>query len=161
MANAADIIVNLIAKTGRFNRGLKKSQKTMSTTARAARTFQRAMKFAGAALLAFGGVKLVATVRETLKFASALQRVSETVSFATGEIQLLRFAADQLDLTQQTLDLGLQRFSRRVAEAAQGQAELLKVSQKYNFHLRSSTDAFRPHIELLRHFAHVLHHTLH
>ena len=156
MANAADIIVNLVAKTGRLEKGMRKGKRSLQGLERSAKSVQKALRFAGGALAVFGGAAIAQGIRGQLRFASALDRVVDTVGFTVEEVQALRFASEQLDLDIRQLDIGLQRFSRRVGEVAQGQGELLKISELYNISIRDTDGNMRSNIELLRQFANVV-----
>ncbi len=153
MPRASDIVVNILAKTGRFERGMRRSNRQMNSFARSARTVQFAVRAAGVALATFAATQLSSVIRQQLALAGSLQRVSEVVGFNVEQVQELRFAAEQLNLTQRNLDLGLQRFSRRVGEAAQGQGELLRITDQYNVRLRDSRGQLRSNIDILGDFA--------
>jgi len=156
LANAADIIVNLIAKTARFERGINRANRKLGVMAKASRTAQFAIRGLGTALVGLGASRFAQVARTQLNIAGNLQRVSETVGFTTDAIQELRFAGEQLNLQQRQLDLGLQRFSRRIAEAEQGTGELLKVANKYNIVLKDSDGNLRSSIDLLRDYADIV-----
>ena len=156
MANAADIIVNLVARTARFDRGVRRANRHLGTMAKAARTAQFAMRTLGTAIIGLAAGRAAAAIRTQIAFAGNLQRVAETVGFTTSQVQELRFAAEQLNLSQKTLDLGLQRFSRRLGEAAEGTGELLKTAEKYGVVLRDSEGNIRDNASLLGDFAEII-----
>ena len=156
MASAADIIVNLVAKTARFERGINRANRRLGTMAKAARTTQFAIKSLAAGILTLGAGRLAGAARQQLQLAANLERVANTVGFTTTEIQELRFAAEQLQVTQQTLDLGLQRFSRRLGEAAQNTGELLTIANQYGVVLRDSQGNIRSNSDLLGDFADII-----
>ncbi len=153
MASATDIIVNLVAKTARFERGLNRANKSLTNIEKAAKTARFALRTVGVAMAGLASGRAAQVVRQQLAFAGNLERVSEVVGFNVEQIQELRFAGEQLNLEVRAIDLGMQRFSRRIAEAAQGQGELLKVQQKYDIQLRNSDGTMRENISILGDFA--------
>lgn len=156
MANAADIIVNLVAKTARFERGINRANRRLGTMAKAARTTQFAIKSLAAGLLALGAGRIRSVARQQIQLAANLDRVSKTVGFTVEQIQELRFASEQMQIQTNVLDLGIQRLSRRLGEAAQGTGELLGVAEKYNVTLRNSDGSMRDNIDLLGDFADII-----
>jgi len=156
VANAADIIVNLVAKTARFERGINRANRRLGTMAKAARTTQFAIKSLAAGLLALGAGRIASVARQQLQLAANLDRVANTVGFTVEQIQELRFASEQLQIQTNVLDLGLQRFSRRLGEAAQNTGELLTVANQYGVTLRNSDGSMRDNIDLLGDFAEII-----
>ena len=55
--------------------------------------------------------------------ANAIGKTADTIGVGVEALQELRFAAKASGIEQQTLDMALQRFTRRAAEAAQGTGE--------------------------------------
>ncbi len=108
-------------------------------------------KFGLAAAAAATGVSLL--VRESIDFADTIAKTSAVVGVSVEELQQLRFAAEQSGVETRSLDVGLQRFSRRIGEAAKGTGELRKIFEEYNIELRDSRGAIRPTIDILRDYA--------
>ena len=65
MANAADIIVNLVAKTGSLERGMKRGGKSVSNFQRRAAALRKTVVRVGAALGALAIVKVASLVAKT------------------------------------------------------------------------------------------------
>lgn len=81
-------------------------------------------------LAAAGG----AAVAMAKRFAAAGDEIAKTaakVGVGGEALQELRFAAEQSGVEAGTLDMALQRFSRRVGEAAQGGGELKDTLEQY------------------------------
>jgi hypothetical protein len=80
------------------------------------------VKAAMGALAAYGlslaGISVAITRSATA--IDQLAKHADKLGIAVNELQFLRFAADQTGVSMQSLDTGLQRMTRRVAEAAQG-----------------------------------------
>jgi hypothetical protein len=66
---------------------------------------------------------LAALVDRSISAANALGKTADTIGVGVEALQELRFAAKASGVEQQTLDMALQRFTRRAAEAAMGTGE--------------------------------------
>jgi lambda family phage tail tape measure protein len=66
---------------------------------------------------------LAALVDRSLSAADAIGETASKIGIGVDALQELRFAASLAGVEQQTLDMALQRFVRRVAEAANGTGE--------------------------------------
>ncbi len=62
----------------------------------------------------------VQATRSTLDYADALGKTSARLGLTTQNLQTLRFAATQSGMTTEALEMGMQRFTRRLAEAGRG-----------------------------------------
>jgi lambda family phage tail tape measure protein len=90
---------------------------------------------------------LTALVDRSISAASAIGKTADTIGVGVEALQELRFAAKASGVEQQTLDMALQRFTRRAAEAAQGTGEAKDALAQMGIalrdqdgHLRSSED---------------------
>lgn len=79
-------------------------------------------KWGSVAAAAATGVA-AAMVRSGLQSVDSLAKVSNRLGVATEDLASLRFAAEQTGVSTSTLDMALQRMTRRVAEAAAGSGE--------------------------------------
>lgn len=95
---------------------LQKMQQRFNDTAKVAAKFGAAAAAAGAAVTA----KLVSAGLDSV---DSLAKVSARLGIATEDMASLRLAAEQTGVSTQTLDMAMQRMTRRVAEAAQGMGE--------------------------------------
>lgn len=100
---------------------------------------------AGAAVAGVGllTVALGRSAVETAAWASTLETARARTTLSAAALQELRYAAQQNDITTQTLDQGMQRLSRRLAEAAQGSGELTGVLQQYGIAVTDSAGRTR------------------
>src|SRR5918995_467395 len=68
---------------------------------------------------------LAALVDRSISAADAVGKTADKIGVGVEALQELRFAAKASGVEQQTLDMALQRFTRRAAEAAQGTGDAL------------------------------------
>ena len=116
------------------------------------RTSTGAMKGLGASIVGFIGIaslmRLKEMTKDALDFGTNIQITANKIGVTTKELQSFRLAGQQFaGITGRTLDMGLQRFSRRLGEANQDTGELkgtlalLGINTKdANGNIRSVTD---------------------
>lgn len=107
----------------------------------------------GAIGIGVGAAQLGRLASDSLAAAEAIQDTANRVGFATDRLQELRFAADQNGSSARTLDMALQRFSRRVAEAAQGSGELKNEIDALGIPLRDANGQMRDSYSILLDYA--------
>jgi hypothetical protein len=128
----------LIRMRDKFSPGLAKFEKSMTRLqgrvaksiarmqARFAR-FRRAvfsLKSAIVGLIALWGVRRFwGSLTETLQRVDELGKFAQRVGMSTESLSQLQFAAEETGVKVQALNMGLQRMTRRVSEAAQGMGE--------------------------------------
>lgn len=79
------------------------------------------MKTALAGVVGVAGLGLL--VRNSLQATDALAKTASKIGTTTEELSKLRYAADLTGVATVTMDMALQRFTRRAAEAANGTGE--------------------------------------
>ena len=62
-------------------------------------------------------------IRSSLKATDTLGKTAAKIGVSTEELAAMRYAADLTGVSTQTMDMALQRFTRRAAEAAKGTGE--------------------------------------
>lgn len=62
-------------------------------------------------------------VKSSLRSIDTLGKTADKLGVTTAELQKLRFASQQAGVETRTVDMAVQRFTRRLAEAAQGTGE--------------------------------------
>lgn len=77
-------------------------------------------------------------VTGSLDAADSIGKVAGKVGLATDSLQELRYAANLAGVGADTLDMAMQRLSRRVGEAAQGKGELIGTLQQYGIAVRDA-----------------------
>lgn len=127
-------------------------QRGFTAASRAVRTLS--LSLAGL-VTGVGIVGLARLVRGAIDTADALGKTADKVGVTVTQLQELRLAGERVGASQRTLDLAIQRFSRRTGEAAQGTGELLKTVQQYNIQLRDTDGNLRPVVDVLRDYAEV------
>ncbi|WP_299948130.1 hypothetical protein [uncultured Microbulbifer sp.] len=123
MGTVASLLVELGANTASFHgkmaRAQKESRKTGASFNKLAKT--GAVAFAAMAAAAVTGIGVI--VAHSLKVNDQLAKTADKLDVTTEALAGLRHAAELTGVSQRKLDLGLQRMTRRVAEAAQGTGE--------------------------------------
>jgi hypothetical protein len=92
---------------------------------------------------------LAALVNNSISAADAIGRTAHTIGVGVEALQELRFAAKASGVEQQTLDMALQRFTRRTAEAAQGTGEAKDALAQMGIALRDQDGHLRRSEDLL------------
>ena len=100
-------------------------------------------QFALTTVFAAGAGGLGVFIKRALDSADAIGKTADKLGISTSALQEYRFAASQASVEQATLDMALQRFTRRVAEAQRGTGELLPTLKQYNIALKDSTGRSR------------------
>lgn len=113
----------LTLNSSQFKKGLQRaSAATKAFAGRVARVGKSIAKFATVGLgVAVAGT--LALVKSQFRAIDSLAKVSDKLGITTEELARLRFAAEQTGVASKTLDMALQRMTRRVSEAAMGTGE--------------------------------------
>jgi hypothetical protein len=86
---------------------------------------------------------LAALVDRSISAADAIGKTADKIGVGVEALQELRFAAKASGVEQQTLDMALQRFTRRAAEAAQGTGEAKDSLAQMGIALRDQSGNLR------------------
>jgi hypothetical protein len=86
---------------------------------------------------------LGALVDRSISAADAIGKTADKIGVGVEALQELRFAAKASGVEQQTLDMALQRFTRRAAEAAQGTGEAKDALAQMGITLRDQSGNLR------------------
>ena len=123
MANISTLTVSLVADTAKFSNGLKKAKRQGNAFGMAMR---RAMQ--GAAL-GVGAVTTALTVltKQSFGIIDQQQKMADRLGLTQRALAGLSLAAEQTGNTTKNFQLGLQRATRRIAEAAQGTGTAVKA----------------------------------
>lgn len=160
------LVVSLETKIDKFEKALNKANGVANKRAKSIETrFERTNKklqnfgrnafrgFAAGAIAALGPMMLLQRAMDTIADTSKIGKVADKVGLAVEELQQLRHVADLVGVKTNELDTGMQRFSRRIAEAATGSGELLKVLEANNVQLRNADGSMRSQRDILRDYA--------
>lgn len=132
---------------------LKAFNQDMIKAASAARTLLAA--FAGG--LAIGGLAtLPGAIRGIVAEASQIGKVADKIGLTTDELQKLRFGFELAGVAANQTDTAMQRFSRRVAQAANGSGELYEILRQNGVALREQDGSMRSQSAILRDYANLI-----
>jgi hypothetical protein len=92
---------------------------------------------------------LGALIDRSISAADAIGKTADKIGVGVEALQELRFAAKASGVEQQTLDMALQRFTRRAAEAAQGTGEAKDALAQMGIALRDQSGNLRRSEDLL------------
>lgn len=95
-----------------------RAQKRMQRSAE--RTRAAFSRLAGGLAAAFAGQALVGQIRQFVDETDKIAKTAAKIGVATDALQELQFAAQLTGVPTNALNMGLQRFTRRAAEAAKG-----------------------------------------
>jgi hypothetical protein len=117
-----------------------------------------AMKGLGASIVGFIGVaslmRLKDLTKEALDFGTNIQITANKIGVSTKELQGFRLAGQQFaGITSRTLDMGLQRFSRRLGEANQDTGELKGTLLKLGINTKDANGNIRSVTDVLMEYA--------
>src|ERR671919_1863193 len=99
--------------------------------------------------LAVAGGGLGALIDRSISAADAIGKTADKIGVGVEALQELRFAAKASGVEQQTLDMALQRFTRRAAEAANGTGEAKDALAQMGIALRDQSGNLRRSEDLL------------
>ncbi|MEL0099426.1 MAG: hypothetical protein VW907_07725, partial [Opitutae bacterium] len=132
------------------------SAKSSRTARESLERLGRAATIAGTAVAAAttaSAILIGRQVKETVDFADSIAKVSSKIGVAVEDLSALGYAAQLTGVEQRTLNMALQRFSRRVAEAAKGKGELKNEIASLGIQLRDSNGNMRKSIDILHDYA--------
>jgi hypothetical protein len=175
MATIGQIRVDLSANSASFSRDMKKASaavrsnsakinKSLGTMERGFLKVQRSasnmakgmfsLRTALGVVAGTGGLGLL--VKNSIEAADSIGKTADKLGITTSALQEYRFAASQSGVETKTLDMALQRFTRRVGEAAQEKGELKDTLKQYNIAVRDSKGQTRVTVDVLKDLADVI-----
>lgn len=99
---------------------------------------------------------LTVAIGASIRSMDSMAKHADKVGLAVEDLQRLRHAADLSGVSTQTLDMAMQRFSRRVGEAAQGTGELKSTLEQYGIQIKNADGSMRSQVDILRDLANVI-----
>lgn len=118
------LAVMLRANSAAFTAGMKRATGQVTTFGAASSVVKSQVRALGSALLGLAGATgFGALVAGSLRSGDALAKFSARIGASVEGLQVLRQAAQLAGVQANQLDMGLQRMTRRVAEAARGTGE--------------------------------------
>lgn len=141
MASIGSLVASLGMDTANFDKGIKGAVSKINKFKRAAsKKFKKvqesvkrvagAMFKMGAAAAAAGVALGSAMIKASLESVDALAKTADKLGVTTEALAGLRHAAELTGVSTSTMDMALQRMTRRVAEAAQGSGEAVKALEE-------------------------------
>ena len=120
MVNRLETQISATDKTKRafasFNSSMERSRRRMQGLSVAL----------GGFLSIAGAIRLGQLTNDAIKFGSEIAIASDKIGLSANSLQALRLAGEQFSNVQSsTVDMALQRFSRRLGEADRGTGELI------------------------------------
>lgn len=103
-----------------------------------------------------GVARLGNMAKESIEFADALGKTADKLGISTSALQEYQFAGERSGVTTNNVNTSLQRFTRRLGEAAQGEGVLLKVLEQYNIQLHDHQGNLRSAEDVLADYADVI-----
>lgn len=124
--------VSLSAETSAFEAGMKRSQRTAQRTASSiGSSFSKAGAVAKAGLAGFIGALSIGTVlaagKAALDYAGSLGEVAQQLGVTTRDLQVFRYAAGQVGVSQEELETGLGKLTITLGKVAAGAKEPAKA----------------------------------
>lgn len=114
---------------------------------------RKGFDLAKGAAIAFAGAlvmdKLGQAISQGLEYASSLGEVSQQLGVTTKDLQFYRFAATQVGLSQEEMDQGLQKLTKSLGEAAQGNKKALDTFAALGVSVRDTNGNMRTAGEIL------------
>src|SRR6056297_3440435 len=144
--------VVLDARISQFEQKVKKAEDRMRRSSgqmrKSATTAERAFQGMGKAMAAIAGPLAVGAMVRGLD--RAISKPADRLGLTTDALQELRSAAQQSGVATNTLDMAMQRFGRRIAEARQGTGEAQNAVKELGLQLTDATGRARPMIDVFR-----------
>jgi hypothetical protein len=104
--------------------GIRSYQRNLRSVERSVRSVQRLIRGAAIATIGYLGVrKIVAEWNELTAAIDNTAKTADKLGMTVEALTSLRYAAERSGVATRTMDMAMQRMTRRVAEAAQGVGE--------------------------------------
>jgi hypothetical protein len=116
--------------------------KSLSFAGKSAATVSKGILGIGAAATAAAGAVALFT-KSNVNALDTLGKTASKLGVNVEFLQQMRFAAEQTGIETRTLDMGLQRFIRRVAEAAKGTGEAKGALQQLGIEFKNADGSAR------------------
>lgn len=151
MPGLGSLTIDLAANISRFEKSLSRAERLAEKRTKGIqRTITRLATGVGAALASF---QFVRYTEQALGFANTIADTADKLGITTNALQEYRFAAEQVGVAQTALDVGIQRFSRRVGEAQEGSGVLNQVLKDQNISLKDNNGRFKSTEVILKEYA--------
>jgi hypothetical protein len=161
MPQVDPVILQLKAEVDQYQANLTKAQRHTDDKldaiekrgAKMGEGLRKGFDLAKGAAIAFAGAlvmdKLGQAISQGLEYASSLGEVSQQLGVTTKDLQFYRFAATQVGLSQEEMDQGLQKLTKSLGEAAQGNKKALDTFAALGVSVRDANGNVRTAGEIL------------
>lgn len=161
MQQVDPVILQLKAEVDQYQADLTKAQRHSDAKldaiekrgAKMGQSLRAGFDMAKGAAIAFAGAlvmdKLGQAITQGLEYASSLGEVSQQLGVTTKDLQFYRFAATQAGLSQEEMDQALQKLTRSIGEAAQGNKKALDTFAALGVSVRDANGEVRTAGEIL------------
>ena len=145
-------------QSGRTTRRLEQDMRRLDTAVMTAgRGLRNLLAGAGIAIgVQASSRQLSNLTTRVLSTAAAIQQMSDVIGITAEELQVYRAIAADVEISTGSLDTALQRFSRRVGEAARGTGVLKDILEDNDIALRNADGTMRSINDILRDYADVV-----
>jgi hypothetical protein len=153
--NLGSLTIDLIAKTGGFERGMDKAARTAE---KRMNDMQRKAKIAGAAIgagLVAGAALVTRAIGQTLAQFDEFAKMAQKVGITTEALSRLDYAARLSGVSMDSLGNGVKRLGQLQAEAARGGKTQAELFQKLGIEATNAAGGLRNADEVLRQVADV------
>jgi len=137
--NKLDIVFQGIDNTKKAFNSISKGLTKVTTKSTAAAKNVGRIGFAATA----AGAAIGAFVKVNTDAVDRLGKTADKLGINVELLQQMRFAAEQTGIAQNTLDMALQRFIRRVGEAQNGTGEAKAALEELGIQLKNTDGSFR------------------
>jgi len=142
----------LITADDRASRTLRKIKGQVGGLSKAFNALSKISPF-GFLTGALSGATLGKLTADSIKLADNLQKTADKVGLSVEALQEYQLAAEISGVRTQNFNLAVQRFSRRVGEAANGGGELAKTLDRIGISVRDSSGNIKSVEQLLGEYA--------
>ena len=124
MGAVASLITSVVARTSNFEKGMKRSRKSVRGFGRSVtRAKRQVLGLFGAVGIGLGGAAIIGALKRTFDRLDQIGKVATRLGVTAEGLQKIQFAAGAASIDVRKLNLGIQRMRRRMAEAAVGTGE--------------------------------------
>ena len=156
---ASETQIRIVVDSGQANRELDKLERNLKDTEGQSKKTGRSLRDLGKSFARIGASLVAITaafgvfIRNQIQAGDQILKTADKIGITTDALQEYRFAAELSGVAQQQLDMGLQRFSRRAAEAAKGTGVMAKEFEALGISLRDSSGELRAVEEVMLDYA--------
>jgi len=134
----------------------KKSEKAERSTGKLSKAMSGLRGKMAALVTVAGAVGYARLTKDAIEYADAIAKTSDKLGVSTDALQEYRYAAERSGVAQNALDMGLQRFSRRLGEADKGMGELKGSLDELGISTRDSQGNIRTAEDVLKDYANAI-----